>query len=56
MQWVFFTSLMLFLLARLHNMTLWRGKGALDMHVSGKRNHRCIECLNLVLVPLLSIV
>lgn len=31
---MFFSSLMLFLLARLQNMTVWRGKGALDMHVS----------------------
>ncbi|PRW55924.1 alpha beta-hydrolase [Chlorella sorokiniana] len=31
-QWAFFISAMLFLLARLHNVMVYRGLGALDMH------------------------
>lgn len=33
LQWAFFISAMLFLLARLHNVMVFRGPGALDMHV-----------------------
>jgi hypothetical protein len=29
-----FSTIMLFLLVRVHNMKLWRGDGALDMDVS----------------------
>jgi hypothetical protein len=32
-QWIFFASLIMLMLARLHNMTLWRRAGALDMKV-----------------------
>lgn len=60
-QWMFFSSLMLFLLARLQNMTVWRGKGALDMHPDYRlmvdrpaheilRNHRVILTLWVVLM------
>lgn len=33
LQWLFFVSILLFLLARLHNVMVYRGPGALDMHV-----------------------
>ena len=34
LQWTFFSAILLVLLARMQAMTLWRGKGALDMQAS----------------------
>lgn len=40
-KWLLFISIMLFLLARLHNMMVYRGPGALDMHVGASPSLCC---------------